>query len=132
MSFKIGDKVKVIGNSAGHGFSMDEILTLRRRLGSTSFYVEEGREYVNETDMELIKGRGRPKKERKVMFYIKYDEYGGDPIKEIYSRKEFNEWLGEAMKNRDIKWDSILVIEPKNTYKVSSRFSLKGEKEAKK
>lgn len=52
--FKIGDKVKVIGNTCAHGSPIGRELTLKIRYGSDAWLVVETSNYYKDNDLELL------------------------------------------------------------------------------
>jgi len=135
--FKVGDKVKVVGNEAGDDYN--------RYLGKTGVIVEaddgmypymvefdkEGGKYHDSKDVfgeqELALAKpGRPSKLKPIQFIAFYDETDGDPAKKFTSKKELNEWLKEAQKDENIIFDSIEVFPVGKPMKIEMSFKLKG------
>lgn len=52
-NFKTGMKVIISGNSNGHKYKTGQILTLKVRKDSESWFVREGQDYVMDKDIKL-------------------------------------------------------------------------------
>lgn len=126
--FKVGDRIRNIETGR-----IDVVKLLPgmeeydrcRYIGSESGMVTDGSLWTHQEDWELISKRGRPTKEKEVMFIATYDVNDVDPHKTFTSRKELTDWLREAKEDTSIRFSSIKVYEVKKELEVITSFKLK-------
>lgn len=132
MKFKVGDRVRFIESYSPGDVKARETGVIAREEFSfpnplVSVCLDSGRELsCFPWRLELVEthhlAKGKP-----VLYAVFYEKNGVDPLKEFYSRKELNDWLKKASEDRDIRWDSIRVIEKPKFLRVevSKSFRLK-------
>ena len=127
--FKAGDKVEILIACSGNVVGEIHVLTNRSTGGLHGSGLWAGLcDCCKETHWKLISRRGRPPKPKQVKYYVIYDKTCGDPCKAFYTRKELNEWLKEALEDREIIWDSIKILSDFKEQVVTVKFKLEEKK----
>lgn len=114
MSFKIGEKVKIIDIYLEHSSGQDYlgqigvIVKDRRKLDRGYKY------WVKFSDgVTLMYGLDEVERILPPQFIVTYDEVNRDPYKVFSTRKGLNKWLEEAQASNEVIFGSIKVFEIK-------------------
>jgi hypothetical protein len=116
MKFKIGDRVKVVGNCCNHNYRIGSVKTINKlyRSGSIQGYHLGGDNYVEDEDIVLA---GKEIKMKDTKWGVKY-EMGSDPVEFFKTRKKAEERIFELMDDKEVVKSSIYLFEVAKIYKA--------------